>query len=163
VCAEKLLLVGVMVFFWPQTLSQLAAAQCVAMVFLTLYAHVTPFVEYSVSLMAIGAQLCIALIVLAGILIFSTEQFDSAGVDDAYDSGRIGIILIGLLILPCAITVGMFVFDVYQRILERRKKQAEKAEKEKTDIEQGAGNKAAAPGFIQKKNSKKVSSVELLA
>jgi len=56
VCVQKLILVGVVVFFWPGTLSQLGVTEAGASVFLGVYAYIQPFGKASINLHGISAQ-----------------------------------------------------------------------------------------------------------
>merc|ERR1719262_1497523 len=89
VCLQKLVLVGMVVFFWPGSLAQLAVAQASATVFLSVYSFIQPFRGMSVNLHAVSAQFCICFIVLAAILICASQAVHEAsgGVDSNYDSG----------------------------------------------------------------------------
>jgi len=56
VCVEKLVLVGVVVFFFPGTLTQLGITGAGASVFLSVYSWIKPFGEYTENLQGVSAQ-----------------------------------------------------------------------------------------------------------
>ena len=56
VCVQKLILVGVVVFFWPGTLTQLGITEAGASVFLAVYAYIQPFGKASINLHGMSAQ-----------------------------------------------------------------------------------------------------------
>jgi len=56
VCVQKLILVGVVVFFFPGTLTQLGITEAGASVFLGVYAYIQPFGKASINLHGMSAQ-----------------------------------------------------------------------------------------------------------
>jgi hypothetical protein len=106
VCVQKLVLVGVVVFFFPGTLSQLGITEAAASVFLGVYAWIKPFSKDSISLHGVSAQFCIMWIVLAAILISAAASAEKAeGPDSNYETGVMSVILIGLTAVPALLTL----------------------------------------------------------
>ena len=59
VCVEKLILVGVVVFFFPGTLSQLGITAANASGFLSVYSWIKPFGEPTLDLHGVSAQVSV--------------------------------------------------------------------------------------------------------
>ena len=130
VCVEKLILVGVVVFFFPGTLSQLGITAANASGFLSVYSWIKPFGEQTLDLHGVSAQVsvvaavacatppapltsprpqhqfCILWIVIAAILIAATAALEAAnGPDSNYETGLMSVILIGLTAVPAVLTL----------------------------------------------------------
>jgi hypothetical protein len=131
VCLQKLVLVGMVVFFWPGSLTQLAVAQASATVFLSVYSYIQPFGARSVDLHAVSAQFCICFIVLAAILISASTAAEAGGVDNNYGTETMSIMLIVLTAIPAVVTAVFTLLAWHQWYQSFKKKTSDMKEKSK--------------------------------